>query len=83
MAKGSNIVHQYYKKEFEEFTILVRVNPYHFTGVEITLPKEGEASIRELEFDADIFEDLKADGFIPSSALEFNLYYSGLAGNLQ
>lgn len=80
MSKGSNIVHQYYKKEFEGFTILVRVNPYHFTGVEITLAKNAEPSVRELEFDQDIFENLKADGFAASSALEFNLYYSGLAG---
>jgi hypothetical protein len=81
MAKGSNIVHQYYKKEFEAFTIIVKVNPYHFTGTEITIPKQGEPSVRELQFDEDIFEDLKADGFTTSSPLEFNLYYSGLAGS--
>jgi hypothetical protein len=81
MAKGSNIVHQYFKKEFDEFTVLVKVNPYQFQGTEITLHKNGESEIRELDFDEEIMEDLKADGFIEASPLEFNLYYSGLAGN--
>ena len=79
MAKGSNIVHEYYKREFEDFTILVKIDPYRFKGTEITLHKNGESGIRELDFDEDILEDLKADGFQPSSALEFNLYYAGLA----
>jgi hypothetical protein len=79
MAKGSNIVHQYYKKEFEEFTVLIKLDPYHYKGTEITLHKNGDSGIRELDFDEDILEDLKVDGFTESSALEFNLYYAGLA----
>jgi hypothetical protein len=79
MAKGSNIVHQYFKKEFEDFTILVRVNPLQFKGTEITLHKNGEPEIRELEFDENIMDDLKADDFTEASALEFNLYFAGLA----
>jgi hypothetical protein len=79
MAKGSNIVHQYFKKEFEDFTILVRVNPLQFKGTEITLHKNGEPEIRELEFDENILDDLKADDFTEASALEFNLYFAGLA----
>jgi hypothetical protein len=78
MAKDSNIVHQYFKKEFENYTILVRVNPIQFKGMEITLPKNGQPELRELELDEDIFEDLKADGFSESSPLEFNLYFSGI-----
>lgn len=77
--KSSNIVHQYFKKEFEEATILVRVNPIHFTGTEITILKDGNTEMRELEFDQDIFDDLKADEFHESGPLEFNLYYNGLA----
>lgn len=80
MAKSSNIVHQYFKKEFEEATILVKVNPLLFSGVELTIPKEGEIEMREMEFDEQIFEDLAEDGFTEASALEFNLYYAGLAG---
>jgi hypothetical protein len=77
MAKGSNIVHQYFRKELEGITILVRVNPILYTGTEITI-QEGGNEMRELEFDEEIFEDLKVDGFTESSALEFNLYLNGL-----
>ncbi|MCD9014481.1 hypothetical protein [Parachryseolinea silvisoli] len=77
MAKGSNIVHEYFRKEIEGLTILVRVNPIHYTGTEITL-QDGVAEMREMEFDEEILEDLKVDGFTASSALEFNLYLNGL-----
>ena len=77
MAKGSNIVHQYFRKEIEGLTILVKVNPILYTGTEITI--EGEAiNMREMEFDSEILEDLKVDGFEESSPLEFNLYLNGL-----
>jgi hypothetical protein len=79
MAKESNIVHRYFKKKFDEATILVKVNPILFKGIEITLLVSGEAQTRELIFDEDIWEDLSADGFEEAGALEFNLYYSGLA----
>jgi hypothetical protein len=77
MAKGSNIVHQYFRKEIEGLTILVRVNPIHYTGTEITI-QEGVAEMREMQFDEEILEDLKVDGFTEASALEFNLYLNGL-----
>ena len=80
MAKDSNIVHQYFKREFEEGFILVKVNPVHYNGTELTVMKDGNVSARELQFDADIHEDLAVDGFLPGSALEFNLYFSGLLG---
>jgi hypothetical protein len=79
MAKSSNIVHQYFKKEFAEAAILVKVNPLLFTGTEITVHKAGQVEMREIEFDEQIFEDLASDGFTESSPLEFNLYYAGLA----
>lgn len=79
MAKNQNIVHQYFKKQLDGMQILVKVNPIHYSGTEITI-EEGQApTVRELQFDADIFEDLKADEFIVCSPLEFNLYFSGLA----
>jgi hypothetical protein len=79
MAKSQNIVHQYFKKQLDDLQILVRVNPIHFKGTEITIPAKGDVTIRELEFDEEIFEDLKTDGFETCSPLEFNLYLSGLA----
>ena len=78
MAKSSNIVHQYFKREFEGITILVKVNPLTFTGSEITIDATGKTELRELEFDEHIFDDLAADNFQPASPLEFNLYSSGL-----
>lgn len=76
--KDQNIVHQYFKKELDEGTILVQVNPYEFTGTELLISKEGHTQKTEREFDEEIFEDLEADGFEPSSPLEFNLYLKGL-----
>ena len=73
-----NIVHQYFKKEFHEFMILVQVNPVTYAGVELTVHKNGEVEKRKLSFDEDIFEDLQVDGFAESSSLEFNLYLKGL-----
>jgi hypothetical protein len=77
MAKDSNIVHQYFKKQDENFKILVKVNPITFFGSEITI-SNGTPTLRQLEFDEDVFEDLKADGFVVTSPLEFNLYAAGL-----
>ena len=78
MAKSSNIVHQYFKREFESTTILVKVNPLTYTGTEITIGQDGKPEMRDLEFDEHIFDDLAADNFQPASPLEFNLYFSGL-----
>ncbi|HEX8041640.1 MAG TPA: hypothetical protein VF490_20980 [Chryseosolibacter sp.] len=78
MAKGSNIVHQYFKKEFEDFTLLVKVNPILLTATEITVYKDKDPEFRELEADESIFDDLREDGFTESSALSFNMYLSGL-----
>lgn len=79
MGQERNIVHQYFKREFENSTILVQVNPIQFKGAEITRSGDGKTSLRELEFDEEIIDDLLADGFRETSALEFNLYLSGLA----
>lgn len=78
MAKSQNIVHQYFKKRVDTLQILVRVNPILFTGTEITILDGGELAVREMEFDSEVFEDLKVDGFEPCSPLEFNLYLAGL-----
>lgn len=77
MAKSSNIVHQYFKKELEGSKILVKVNPIHLVGTEITVTPNGP-EMRELEFDSQIFDDLKHDGFAEVNAIEFNLYLAGI-----
>ena len=80
MGKDSNIVHQYFKKEADGSTILIRLNPIQLKVTEITLLKDTLPELRELDVDPEILEDLKADGFHDASPLEFNLYLSGLAG---
>ncbi len=76
---SSNIVHQYFKKELEGTKIIVKVNPIHLKGTEITVTRTGKATSRDLEFDEAILDDLKEDGFEEASPLEFNLYLAGLA----
>lgn len=78
MAKDGNIVHQYFKRQDENAKILVKVNPITFFGSEITINVNAQPELRQLEFDEEIYEDLKADGFVETSALEFNLYAAGL-----
>ena len=78
MGKDSNIVHQYFRKELGDVTLLVKVNPLQLKATEITVYRDQDPDMRELEIDEEIFEDLKANGFIEASPLEFNLYLSGL-----
>jgi hypothetical protein len=75
---GSNIVHLYFKKEDESGKTLLKVNPIHLTGVEIVVPPQGEAESSEIEVTSEFETDLKEQGFQPASALEFNLYWSGV-----
>lgn len=80
MGKDRNIVHQYFKKEVEGCTLLVKVNPLQLKATEITVCPGQDPEMRELEVDDQILNDLKADGFTDASPLEFNLYLSGLMG---
>lgn len=75
---SKNIVHQYFKKELDGGKILVKVNPIHLKGTELTVPRKGDVAARDLDFDENIFKDLEADGFEEVNAMEFNLYLSGL-----
>ena len=78
MSVHSNIVHKYFKNELEDSKILVKVNPVHLTGVEMTVYKDGNLETRQLEFDEAIWDDLATDGFVEVSPMEFNLHLSGL-----
>ncbi|MBN8578185.1 MAG: hypothetical protein J0L66_14670 [Cytophagales bacterium] len=77
MPKENNIVHQYFKKELPDGKLLVKVNPLQLKGLELWISSRG-IETRELDFDTEIFDDLKADGFAEVSPMEFNLYLSGL-----
>ena len=74
---NKNIVHHYFRKEDEGIKKLVQLNPIHFTGIEITIHPSGAVEANEMEPDEDISEKIVARGFKESSALEFNLYFSG------
>lgn len=78
MSVQSNIVHKYFKNELEGSKILVKINPVHFTGIEMIVHKDGGLETRELEFDNEIWDDLSTDGFVEVSGMEFNLHLSGL-----
>ena len=75
---SKNIVNEYFKKEFEGITILVKLNPVDFTGTELIINEKGEIEKNEMQYDEDIYEDLEIDEFKRSSPIEFNLYLSGL-----
>jgi hypothetical protein len=78
MGKDSNIVHQYFKKQTGDVTMLVKVNPLQLKAMEITLQKGQDPELREFEAGADMIDELRKDGFSEASAIEFNLYLSGL-----
>ena len=77
MAKDSNIVHQYFRKESGETMILVKVNPIQYTAAEITVSATG-TELREFELDEEFESELAANGYQPAGPMEFNLYLSGL-----
>ena len=78
-----DIVHLYFKRQFKDHLLLVRVNPVDYTGTELAVMNDGSIQKRELQFDENIEEDLAVDEFKAGSALEFNLYLKGLHGDRQ
>lgn len=72
------MVHEYFKREFDEFTIIVQLNPKSFEGTELTIFKDKRIEKRSMQFDAEIYDDFKEDGFKASSPIEFNLYLQGI-----
>jgi hypothetical protein len=74
-----NIVHRYFKRVFDDYVVLVKVNPHSYEGLELILHPDGRLEKTEMEYDEEIYEDLEADEFVEASALEFNLYLNGLA----
>jgi hypothetical protein len=79
MAKDSNIVHLYFRKESDDGLALMRVNPILFTGTEITVPATGKLQLHEFELDDEFEATLVADGYKPAGPMEFHLYFSGLS----
>lgn len=71
-------IHQYFKKELEEATILVRIDPESMEGLELIILKDGKVQKTERQFDETVYEDLEVDEFTSGSPLEFNLYLKGI-----
>ncbi len=70
MAKA---ISQYFKRIFDDYQVLVMVNPQDFTGTELIVHPDGRIEKTDISVDEEIFEDLEADEFKPCSALEFQL----------
>jgi hypothetical protein len=65
---------RYFKRVFDDYQVLVKVNSDDYTGTELIIHPDGLVEKTEMEFDEEIFEDLTVDEFVEGSALEFNLY---------
>ena len=70
MAKA---ISQYFKRIFDDYQVLVSVNPEDFTGIELIVHPDGKIEKTEMEFDEEIFADLEVDEFKVCGALEFQL----------
>lgn len=73
MAKA---ISQYFKRVFDDYQVLVQVNPDDFSGIELIVHPDGKIEKTEMEFDEEIFEDLEEDEFKSCGALEFQLHLS-------
>lgn len=65
---------KYFKRVFDDYQVLVKVNPEDLTGTELIIHPDGKVEKTEMEFDEEIFDDLAVDEFVAGNALEFNLF---------
>jgi hypothetical protein len=78
---GSNIVHQYFKKDRDGVKILLKVDPIRRLAIELTIPAGGDPTVRDLTFGEDMDKEIATQGFEPTGPFEFNLYDAGLLGS--
>jgi hypothetical protein len=69
---------KYFKRTFEDYKVLVKVNPADWTGTELIVHPDGKIEKTEMEFDEEVLEDLAVDEFEEAGAIEFNLYLKGV-----
>ncbi|MEM8565303.1 MAG: hypothetical protein AAGF85_02495 [Bacteroidota bacterium] len=72
------MVHEYFKKEFKDFKILLQLNPISYSVLELTVHKDNSMTKRKVQVDEDIYEDLNEDEFEKSSPIEFNLHLKSI-----
>lgn len=75
----SNIVYQYFKKEEGGNTIYIQVDTLTLKGTQLTVPKQGDMELEDVDFGANILESLQENGYTAANALEFHLILKGLA----
>ena len=66
-------ISQYFKRIFDDYQVLVMINPQDFSGIELIVHPDGRIEKTDITADEEIFEDLEADEFQACSALEFQL----------
>jgi hypothetical protein len=69
-------ISQYFKRIFDDYQVLVMINPHDFSGIELIVHPDGRIEKTDITADEEIFEDLKVDEFQACSALEFQLLLS-------
>lgn len=74
MAKKDAIVYKYFKRVFDDYQVLVAVNPIDLSGIELIIHPDEKVEKNNMQYDEDIYEDLEVDDFQESSPLEFQLY---------
>ncbi|MDN3670251.1 hypothetical protein QWY93_13045 [Echinicola jeungdonensis] len=75
MKKG---ISKYYKRTFDDYQVLVQVNPEDYSGIELIIHPSGKIEKTIMDYDEEIYDDLKVDEFEPCSPLEFNLFLKGV-----
>jgi hypothetical protein len=78
---SKNIVHQYFKKDMGDAKLLLKFNPVYLTGSQLTIRKNEEPTMDDVQFEdspAELEKTLLADGYMAVNAMEYNLYLSGL-----
>ena len=76
--KKDVIVFKYFKRVFDDYQVLVAVNPIDYSGTELIIHPDGKIEKTELQYDEEIYEDLQVDEFHESSPLEFQLYLNNM-----
>ncbi len=69
-------ISQYFKRIFDDYQVLVMINPQDFSGIELIVHPDGRIEKTDISADEEIFEDLEADEFQACSSLEFQLLLS-------
>ncbi len=79
--KKDAVVFKYFKRVFDDYQVLVMVNPIDFSGTELIIHPDGKVEKTDMQYDEEIYDDLDVDEFKESSPLEFQLHIKGLTNS--